>query len=88
VSFLFHIYIGSTINCKEDVSFKKGEKAMNYMDTNHRMPRDMAADKDVLAMAFVNSQKITSVYDVDTGFTCGTIYPCLNKPLSTGGAWR
>ncbi|MBR3592749.1 MAG: spore coat associated protein CotJA [Clostridia bacterium] len=52
------------------------------------MPRDVAADKDILAMAFVNSQKITSVYDIDTGFTCGTIYPALNKPLSTGGAWR
>lgn len=61
---------------------------MNYSDTNYRMPRDVASDKDILAMAFVNSQKITSVYDVDTGFTCGTIYPALNKPLSTGGAWR
>lgn len=61
---------------------------MNYMETNYRVPRDMAAEKQVLAMAFVNVQKINSVYDVDTGFTCGTIYPCLNKPLSTGGAWR
>ncbi|MBQ6885741.1 MAG: spore coat associated protein CotJA [Clostridia bacterium] len=48
----------------------------------------MAAEKQVLAMAFVNSQKIASVYDVDTGFSCGTIYPCLNKPLSVGGMWR
>ncbi len=61
---------------------------MNYTDTNYRMSRDTAADKDVLAMAFVNSQKITSVYDVDTGFSCGTIFPCLNKPLSVGGTWR
>ncbi|MBQ8741186.1 MAG: spore coat associated protein CotJA [Clostridia bacterium] len=52
------------------------------------MPRDTAAEKDVLAMAFVNAQKINSVYDVDTGFSCGTIYPCLNKPLTAGGAWR
>ncbi|MBE6810705.1 MAG: spore coat associated protein CotJA [Ruminococcaceae bacterium] len=48
----------------------------------------MATENGVLAMAFVNSQKINSVYDVDTGFTCGTIYPCLNKPLSAGGVWR
>ena len=61
---------------------------MNYTDTNYRMPRDMATENGVLAMAFVNSQKINSVYDVDTGFMCGTIYPCLNKPLSAGGVWR
>lgn len=61
---------------------------MNHTDTNYHMPRDMIAENGVLAMAFVNPQKITSVYDVDAGFICGTIYPCLNKPLSTGGAWR
>ncbi len=61
---------------------------MNYMETNYRMPHDMAAENGVLAMAFVNSQKLNSVYDVDTGFPCGTIYPCLNKPLTAGGAWR
>lgn len=61
---------------------------MNYMDNNYRMPRDMAADKDVLAMAFVNVQQLNSVYDADTGFSCGTIFPCLNKPLATGGVWR
>lgn len=61
---------------------------MNYMDTNYRMPREAASDKDVLAMAFVNVQKINSVYDTDTAFSCGTIYPCLNKPLSAGGIWR
>lgn len=61
---------------------------MNYMDTNYRMPRDTATESPVLAMAFVNVQKINSVYDVDTGFSCGTIYPCLNKPLTAGGTWR
>ena len=61
---------------------------MNYTDTNYRMPRDVVTDSTVLAMAFVNTQKINSVYDADTGFSCGTIYPCLNKPLSIGGMWR
>lgn len=61
---------------------------MNYTDLNYRMPHNAVADKDILAMAFVNVQKINSVYDVDTGFSCGTIYPCLNKPLNAGGAWR
>ncbi len=55
---------------------------MNYMDSNYRMPRDMAADKDVLAMAFINVQMLSSVYDVETGFCNGTIFPCLDKPLS------
>ena len=47
---------------------------MNYIDNNYRMPHDMSAEKQVLAMAFVNVQKINSVYDVDTGFSCGTIF--------------
>lgn len=61
---------------------------MNYMDKNYYMPRESVPDNKVLAMAFVNVQKISSVYDTDTGFSCGTIYPCLNKPLSAGGAFR
>ena len=61
---------------------------MNYMDTNRRMSRDADTDSQVLAMAFINVQQLNSVYDVDTGFSCGTIYPCLNKPLMTGGMWR
>ena len=35
---------------------------MNYIDNNYRMPHDMSAEKQVLAMAFVNVQKINSVY--------------------------
>lgn len=54
---------------------------MNYMDANYRMPRDTAAEKDVLAMAFVNAQQLNSVYDTETGFCNGTIFPCLDKPL-------
>ncbi len=54
---------------------------MNYMDNNHRMPNDMAAEKKVLAMAFVNAQVLSSVYDIETGFCNGTIFPCLDKPL-------
>ena len=55
---------------------------MNYMDKNHRYMHETSADKDVLAMAFVNVQQIASVYDTETGFDCGTIFPCLNKPLN------
>lgn len=57
---------------------------MNYMDTNYNMHYEEPEQK-VLAMAFVNVQNINSVYDNETGFTCGTIYPCLNKPFMPGG---
>lgn len=59
---------------------------MNHIDTNR--PLQNNADAQVLAMAFVNVQQLNSVYDTDTGFSCGTIYPCLNKPLMAGGMWR
>ena len=55
---------------------------MNYMDTNYRHMHESTADKDILAMAFVKAQQFGSVYDVETGFCSGTIFPCLDKPLS------
>lgn len=54
---------------------------MNYMDTNRRAMYETQADKDILAMAFINVQQLNSVYDCDTGFSNGTIFPCLDKPL-------
>ena len=60
---------------------------MNYMETNYRASYEMPAD-DVLAMAFVNVQHINSVYDNETGFSNGTIYPCLDKPFMPGGRVR
>ena len=60
---------------------------MNYIETNYNTPYDMP-DNDVLAMAFVNVQHINSVYDDETGFSSGTIYPCLDKPFMPGGNAR
>ena len=54
---------------------------MNYPDTNYHQMRDKSSDNAVLAMAFVNVQQLNSVYDADTGFSSGTIFPCLDKPL-------
>lgn len=54
---------------------------MYYMENNFRSLHDKVADKDILAMAFVNAQMLNSVYDCDTGFSNGTIFPCLDKPL-------
>ena len=42
---------------------------MNYMNTNHCVAYDTSANKDILAMAFVNVQQLNSVYDIETGFT-------------------
>ncbi len=60
---------------------------MNYMDTNYHTHYEMP-EPEVLAMAFVNVQHINSVYDTETGFSNGTIYPCLNKPFMPGGMCR
>lgn len=54
---------------------------MNYTDTNRRVTCDNTAEKNVLAMAFVNVQQLNSVYDTQTGFSNGTIFPCLDKPF-------
>ena len=57
---------------------------MNYMDEKFHLHYEMP-DNDELAMAFVNVQNINSVYDNETGFGAGTIYPCLDKPFMPGG---
>lgn len=54
---------------------------MNYMDTNHLAMHESMPEKQILAMAFVNTQQLSSVYDTETGFCNGTIFPCLDKPL-------
>lgn len=38
----------------------------------------------ILTMAFVNMQPFESVYSTEDGFTRGTIFPCLDKPLKGG----
>lgn len=44
-----------------------------------------APDHEVLTMAFVNMQPLTTVYDTERGFCYGTIFPNINKPLEIGG---
>ena len=61
---------------------------MNYANMNYRSMREDVQDNDVLAMAFVNVQPLSAVYDTETAFTCGTLFPCLNKPFTAGGMRR
>ena len=42
----------------------------------------------VLAMAYVLSQKLDTVYEPENGFSRGTIFPELDKPLLVGGTCR
>ena len=39
----------------------------------------------VLAMAYVPVQSFEAVYEVDTAFMQGTLFPELDKPLMVGG---
>ncbi len=49
---------------------------------------ETACDGMVLAMAYVLSQPLTSVYEPERGFERGTLFPELDKPLATGGTCR
>ncbi len=60
---------------------------MNYTDTNLYKINN-TNDRGVLTMAFVNMQPLTAVYDTDTGFSKGTIFPNLDKPFTAGGIAR
>lgn len=42
----------------------------------------------VLAMAYVLSQRLETVYEPENGFPRGTIFPELDKPLLVGGSCR
>lgn len=42
----------------------------------------------VLAMAYVLSQQLDTVYEPENGFSRGTIFPELDKPLLVGGTCR
>lgn len=58
---------------------------MKYMDMDLASLLPDAPDHEVLTMAFVNMQPLTTVYDTERGFCYGTIFPNINKPLEIGG---
>ena len=61
---------------------------MNYMDRNFRFMPEDNSDNKPLTMAFVNIQPLDSVYDTETGFSNGTIFPNIDKPLRVGGGCK
>ena len=40
-----------------------------------------AVDPQVLTMAFINMQPITNVYETEEGFSRGSMFPNIDKPL-------
>lgn len=61
---------------------------MKYMEENFRYMCEDNHDQKPLTMAFVNVQPLDSVYDTETGFSNGTIFPNIDKPLRVGGACK
>ncbi len=57
-----------------------------------REERTVVADNDcasmVLAMAYVLSQPLDSVYEPENALMRGTLFPDLDKPLMVGGSCR
>ena len=39
----------------------------------------------LIAMCYVPMQEWEQIYDEDTAFSTGTLFPCLNKPFLGGG---
>ena len=46
--------------------------------------RETACSGQVLAMAYVPVQVLTSVYEPEAGYPRGTIFPDLDKPFTRG----
>ena len=45
-------------------------------------------NNDILTMAFVNMQPLDTIYDAEKGFSKGTIFPNINKPLTAVMRWH
>ena len=44
-------------------------------------PNTPFPDDTAYAIAYVRWQQLENVYEVEEGFTQGTIFPCLDKPF-------
>ncbi len=57
------------------------------VNAQQRSPEEMCADM-VVAMAYVPWQQLDTIYEPENGFSRGTIFPELDKPLMVGGTCR
>ena len=58
-----------------------GTAGMNH----NNIAGDKSAINKFIAMCFVPMQEWEQIYDEDTAYTTGTIFPSLNKPFLGGG---
>ena len=49
------------------------------------LPVEEPCGEMTLAMAYIPVQQFDAVYEVDTAFMQGTLFPALDKPLMVGG---
>ena len=53
-------------------------------DDNEYLGISSLPNNPVTTMAYVPFQTDTSMYDIETGFRCGTVFKNLNKPFLGG----
>jgi len=54
-------------------------------EENQAIKKEMRACAPGLGICSVPMQEWEQIYDEDTAFSAGTIFPCLNKPFLGGG---
>ena len=52
---------------------------------NHNNKAEKSNVNKLIAMCFVPMQEWEQIYDEDTAYSTGTIFPSLNKPFLGGG---
>jgi len=69
-------------------SYKKGfqnwNNVPNCINTDYCKPTPTDKNDGILTMAFVDMQTIDSVYQTDTAFCKGTLFPNIDKPFYGG----
>lgn len=61
---------------------------MEYAENRSNQSEPNMDQKQVVAMAYVPWQHLTSVYETAKAFQYGTLFPELDKPWNPGGCKR
>lgn len=72
-------------NYNNNSNFMRDTRRNNYTADRKNMcrfPQEDDIDKMPIAMAYVPWQQWNDVYDLETAFQCGTIFPELNLPFT------
>ncbi len=67
---------------KQVNKMEKVYKEKDYFKPDFCLETDYSAKSpEILTMAFVNMQPIDNVYEIEEGFSRGTIFPNIDKPF-------